>query len=183
MGADPAPTVRVWDRVVRVLHWALVAAVVLSAITAFAPIDAHQPAGYAALAIVLLRVLWGGMGSRHARFTAFVRGPGATWRYVRALLCRHAPRHLGHNPLGAWMVVALIACVSALALTGWLYTTDAFWGSEVVEDLHRACAWLLLGLVVAHVAGVIFTSLRQRENLVAAMWSGRKRAPREYDID
>ncbi len=80
------------------------------------------------------------------------------------------------------MIAALLACVAGLALTGWLYTTDAWWGDAIVERVHRALAWALLGLVVAHVAGVIFTSLRQRENLVRAMLDGRKRAASRGDI-
>ena len=75
-----------------------------------------------------------------------------------------------------------MACVAGLALTGWLYTTDAFWGDETVEAVHLALAWGLLGLVVVHVAGVIFTSLRHRENLVASMVHGDKRAPEGDDI-
>ena len=183
MTAPPSsPTVRVWDRTVRVLHWSLVVAVALAAVGTVALFGAHQPAGYAALAIVVLRVLWGGLGNRYARFGQFVRAPRATLRYARAVLRRREPRCLGHNPLGGWMVVALMGCIAGLALTGWLYTTDAFFGDETVERAHRALAWALLGLVVAHLAGVAFTSLRQRENLVAAMFDGRKRAPAGDDI-
>ena len=80
------------------------------------------------------------------------------------------------------MVVPLMGCVIGLALTGWLYTTDAFFGDEAVETIHRGLASTLLGLVVVHVAGVLFTSLRHRENLVAAMSSGAKRAPAQDDI-
>jgi cytochrome b len=177
-----AVILRIWDRAVRALHWALVVAVALAAISTVALVGAHRPAGYVALAIVALRVLWGVVGSGYARFAQFVRTPRATLAYLRQLAAQREPRYLGHNPLGGWMVLALMACVSGLALTGWLYTTDAFWGSEAVEDAHRALAWLLLGLVLAHVGGVIFTSLRQRENLVAAMFSGVKRAPETHDI-
>ena len=179
---DAGSTLPVWDRAVRVLHWALVAAVALAAISTVLFVGAHRPAGYAALALVLVRVLWGLVGRGHARFAQFVRGPVATLRYAHRWLQRREPRHLGHNPLGAWMVLALMACVSGLALTGWLYTTDAFWGSEAVEVAHRALAWTLLALVALHIGGVIFTSLRHRENLVAAMLDGRKRAPAETDI-
>ena len=166
--------VRVWDRPVRVLHWALVLSLALSWLGTFAIAGAHQPLGYLALAIVLLRLLWGGIGSPYARFAQFVRGPRATWAYLAAVLQRREPRHLGHNPLGACMVLALLANVAGLGLTGWLYTTDRFWGDASVEQVHLALAWTLLGLVLLHVAGVLFTSLRQRENLVTAMFSGDK---------
>jgi len=173
---------RVWDRAVRALHWVLVGAVALSALGLVALFGVHQPAGYVALAAVVLRIVWGVRGSHYARFAQFVRGPRAAWRYARAVAAHSEPRHLGHNPLGAWMVLALMACVAGLALTGWLYTTDAYWGDETVEAVHLALAWGLLGLVVVHVAGVIFTSLRHRENLVASMVHGDKRAPEGDDI-
>ena len=166
--------VRVWDRLVRLLHWGLVLSLSLSWLGTFAIAGVHQPLGYLALAIALLRLLWGGIGSRYARFAQFVRGPRATWAYLFAVLQRREQRHLGHNPLGACMVLALLANVAGLALTGWLYTTDRFWGDATVETWHVALAWTLLGLVLLHVAGVLFTSLRQRENLVAAMFSGNK---------
>jgi cytochrome b len=168
--------VRVWDRLVRVLHWGLVLSLMASWLGTFAVAGVHQPAGYLALAIVLLRLLWGAVGSRHARFAQFVRGPRATWAYLRAVLQRREPRHLGHNPLGACMVLALLANVAGLALSGWLYATDRFWGDATVEAWHVALAWTLLALVLLHLAGVLFTSLRQRENLVAAMFSGDKAA-------
>ncbi|MEP7099250.1 MAG: cytochrome b/b6 domain-containing protein [Burkholderiales bacterium] len=177
-----APKVRVWDRAVRVLHWTLVSSIGLSALGLVALGGVHQPAGYVALAAVLLRIVWGLRGSRYARFAQFVRGPRAALRYARAVVVGREPRFIGHNPLGGWMVVALMLCVIGLALTGWLYTSDAFFGDEIVETVHRALAWTLLGLVVAHVAGVLFTGLRHRENLVAAMFSGAKRAPAQDDM-
>jgi len=182
MRDEPAPPIRVWDRAVRVLHWTLVGSVALSALGLVALGGVHQPAGYVALAVVLLRIVWGVLGSRYARFAQFVRGPRASLRYARAVASGREPRFVGHNPLGGWMVVALMLCVIGLALTGWLYTTDAFFGDETVERVHRALAWTLLGLVVVHVAGVLFTSLRHRENLIVAMFSGAKRAPAPDDI-
>jgi cytochrome b len=179
--AAPA-TIRVWDAPVRVLHWTLAVSVAFSALGLVMLFGVHEPAGYVALAAVLARALWGVVGTRFARFTQFMRGPRASWRYAGSVLQRREPRHLGHNPLGGWMVVALMLCVAGLALTGWLYTTDALYADETVERVHRALAWALLGLVVTHVGGVIFTSLRHRENLVAAMFSGRKRAPGPTDI-
>lgn len=178
----PAEVVRVWDIAVRVLHWTLVGSVTLAALGLVALFGVHQPAGYVALASVLVRLVWGVVGSGYARFAQFVHGPRVTARYARDVSRGHAPRFVGHNPLGGWMVLALLACVAGLALTGWLYTTDAGWGNETVEAVHRALAWALLGLVVGHVAGVMFTGWRHRENLVASMWHGLKRAPRDTDI-
>jgi cytochrome b len=181
-GRPVPPTVPVWDLAVRGLHWTLVGAVALSALGTVAWFGMHQPAGYVALAAVLARVAWAGAGGRHARAGRLVRGPRATLRYACAVAARRAPRHLGHNPLGGWMAVALMLCVAGLAFTGWLYTSDAFWGDETVERLHRALAWMLLALVLAHVAGAILTGRRHHENLVASMLTGRKRAPSGDDI-
>lgn len=182
MSRPVAPVVKVWDRPVRALHWTLVGAVALGWITTFVWFGAHQPVGWIALAAVVLRFAWGLVGSRYARFAQFVRAPRATLGYLRRMWRGSAPRHLGHNPLGAWMIVALLLCVLALCLTGWLYTTDALWGDATVEVLHRGFAWALLGLIVMHVAGVIFTSLRQCENLVGSMLNGEKRAPLDDDV-
>ena len=180
--SDVKTTLRVWDRAVRVLHWTLVVSVSLSALGLVALFGVHQPAGYVALAAVLVRFAWGAFGSHYARFAQFVRGPRAALRYARDVAARREPRFIGHNPLGGWMVVALMLCVTGLALTGWLYTTDAFFGDETVERVHLSLAWTLLVLVVAHIAGVIFTSLRHRENLIASMFSGTKRAAQHDDI-
>lgn len=185
-GQAPSRT-RVWDGVVRTLHWSLVLSVALAALTTLGwGSDLHQAAGYTAVVVVVLRLLWpwvGGARARHARLRSFVKAPRATLGYLRLVLARREPRHLGHNPLGGWMIVALLATVAALAATGWLYTTDAFWGDQAVERIHAALAWWLLALVIGHLAGVAYTSFRQRENLVAAMFSGRKRAAAPADID
>ena len=170
-------TVAVWDRLVRVLHWGLLLALIVSWLGTFAWPGVHQPAGYVALALVALRLLWGFAGGRYARFGQFVRGPRATRAYALAVLRRREPRHVGHNPLGAWMILALLGCVCALALTGWLYTSDRYWGDERVEWLHLALAWGLLALALLHVAGVLYTGWRQRESLLLAMLTGRKRCP------
>jgi len=167
--------VPVWDALVRSLHWLLAAAVAAAWITGhwFHPL--HHALGYGAAAIVAVRIPWGVWGSRHARFADFVHGPRATWRYARALMRGQAPRHLGHNPLGGWMIVALLVCVALTSLTGFLYTTDWLWGYAWLEALHAALAWLLATLVAGHLCGVLAMSRVEGENLVAGMWTGRKR--------
>ena len=91
------------------------------------------------------------------------------------MLARREPRYLGHNPLGGWMIVALLLMVGLVGASGWLYTTDRFWGVAWVEELHEQLSNLLLILVALHVAGVLYASYRHRENLIAAMIHGRKR--------
>ncbi|MEP7303187.1 MAG: cytochrome b/b6 domain-containing protein [Caldimonas sp.] len=174
-------TRRVWDPTLRALHGALAAAFGLGwATTEW--VRRLAPGGrLCGAAIVVARMAWGFAGPRYARFAQFVRGPRATLGYALRVLAGREPRHLGHNPLGAWMVLALFACIAALALTGWLYTSDRFWGDETVESVHVALAWATLALVALHVAGVALASVRHRENLIAAMFTGRKQDAAEGD--
>lgn len=176
----------VWDALVRVLHWTLAAAVATCWISGhWPPHDfdtVHHVAGYIAAAALALRLAWGVVGGRYARLAQFVRGPRAVLAYARAMRAGREPRYIGHNPLGGWMVVALWSVVALLALSGWLYTTDWLWGYGWLYDLHAALAWLVAALVAAHVGGVLVTGRRHRENLVAAMFGGRKRAPADGDI-
>lgn len=169
----------VWDPLVRIGHWLLVASVVAAWFTRHGGGAWHEWIGYAALAIVVVRLVWGFIGSRHARFGNFIVGPRKTLRYAFQMVCGDEPRYLGHNPLGAWMIVALIVTVLVVTGSGWLYTTDRFWGIAWVETLHSNATDVLIVLVMLHVAGVLYPSWRHRENLVAAMLHGRKRAETE----
>jgi cytochrome b len=178
----------VWDAPVRVLHATVVASFVLcwaSTVQAFAAIGPwHEPSGWFGLAAVALRVAWGFVApGRHARLASFVHGPRTVLAYARRVAQGRAPRHIGHNPLGGWMAVALWACIALLALSGWLYSTDAFFGDAAVEAVHEAIAWAMGVLVLLHVAGAVITGRQHGENLVAAMWHGRKRAPQPGDTD
>lgn len=164
----------VWDLPVRVLHWLLVAAIAAAWITSSRTGQAHEYIGYVAAATVLARLAWGFVGSPHARFSQFVRAARPTLGYLRQVISGTAPRYLGHNPLGGWMVIALLACVAMLALTGWLATTDLLWGYAWPVRIHAGFGWLLLGLAGLHIAGVLFTSWQHRENLVRAMFTGTK---------
>ncbi|HEX8740043.1 MAG TPA: cytochrome b/b6 domain-containing protein [Casimicrobiaceae bacterium] len=169
-------TVRVWDPLVRIFHWSLVAAF----FGAYALGDdggvLHQALGYTVLGLVGFRLVWGIVGGRYARFACFVPSPRRLAAYVKDVVAHREARYLGHNPAGAAMIVALLVAIVGTGVTGWLLTTDAFWGNETMADIHEALANGTLGLVGFHVAGVVFSSLRHRENLVRAMFSGRKRA-------
>jgi len=168
--------IKVWDPVVRVLHWSLVALFVVAWQSPLRSDLVHEWSGYACLMIVTARVLWGMWGGPHARFSAFLRSPSATARYVRALAGGRAPRYAGHNPLGGWMIVALLATMAVVCVTGWMFTTDRFWGVAWVRTTHDLGTDILLGLIAVHIFGNAAMSILHRENLIAAMWHGRKRA-------
>ncbi len=166
--------VKVWDAPVRILHWALVCCVGAAWWTGSAIGPLHDYLGYGVAAIVLTRLAWGFAGSPYARFGQFVLPLAASWAYLRQAARGRAPRHLGHNPLGGWMVVALLSCLGLLVLSGWGLTTDLLWGYSWPVLVHLVLAWLLVALVVLHIAGVFFTSWQHRENLVGAMITGLK---------
>lgn len=168
--------VKVWDLFVRLYHWSQAALIAAAWITAGEVKWLHERIGYAIMVLVVLRILWGLVGPRHARFTDFLRSPRAVLAYLADLLRGRARRYLGHNPAGGAMIVALLAAILGTGMTGWLLTTDAWFGSDGMEELHESLAELILVLVALHVAGVIFESLRHRENLVRSMITGRKRA-------
>ena len=119
---------RVWDRVVRGFHWVLVPSFATAWLTRHSSEDIHHWAGYAAAALVALRLVWGFLGTPYARFSQFVRGPATVLGYLSAMLSGREARYIGHNPAGGAMVVALLGVMSATALTGWLMTTDAYFG-------------------------------------------------------
>lgn len=167
---------RVWDRPVRLLHWLLVAAIAGAWWSSSRTGPVHEWIGYLAAGVIAARLLWGCAGGTHARFADFVKPPRAVIAYLRLVAASKAPRYLGHNPAGGAMVLALLACVALVALSGWAATTDLLWGYAWPVLVHTALAWLLVGLIALHLAGVAFTSWQHRENLVAAMLTGDKPA-------
>ena len=168
-------TIRVWDPLVRALHWTLVACVLGNLLNESGE-TLHRALGYTASGVVLARLVWGFVGPRHARFADWFPTPARLLPYLRALLQGRAPRHIGHNPAGAVMMLALLTLVLGLGATGYLMTTDAFFGEDWLEEIHEALADVLVGAVALHVAAALFESWRHRENLVASMLHGRKRA-------
>lgn len=172
----PEGTIKVWDPFIRVFHWSLVALFAAAYLTSEMWERGHIVIGYAIAVLLTLRVVWGFIGTRYARFSNFVRGPRAVFTYLRDDLQGRAPRHIGHNPAGGAMIVALIAVLLATCTTGYLMTTEAYWGSKWLEEAHELFANATVGLVALHVLGVLLSSLLHGENLVRAMITGRKRA-------
>lgn len=177
--AERAPErvrVLVWDAPVRVFHWLMVLAFAGAWLTAESERWrlVHVTLGYTTAALVAFRLVWGLLGTRHARFAQFVRGPAAVLRYLGSLLRGRPEHHTGHNPAGAVAIVLLLALAAAVALTGWASYQEL--GGHWLEEVHEGAANAMLALVGVHVAAVAISSWLHRENLVAAMLTGRKAA-------
>ncbi|MGS1121599.1 cytochrome b/b6 domain-containing protein [Rhodanobacter sp. UC4436_H3] len=167
--------VKVWDPLVRLFHWSLAGLFLANFFTEDGEL-VHRGIGYAVLALLAVRFVWGWVGTRHARFADWVPGPRRLRDYLRERLAGRSRRQLGHNPAAAVMILALLVGVLLVGVTGWLQTTDRFFGEGWLEELHEALAYGVLGLVVLHVLAAVGESVHYGENLVAAMIHGRKRA-------
>lgn len=189
--SDTGGEVRVWDPLVRTFHWSLVLSFTLAYVSGEGEVlNLHVWTSYLVGGLILFRLLWGVVGTRHARFSDFVQPPARILAYARDLLRGKAQRYLGHNPLGGAMVIALLIMLSLATLTGlmlygaedgagplagWMQGTGQDAG-EWLEELHEFTSHVALALVVVHIAGVLVSSLVHRENLIRAMITGRKRA-------
>jgi len=134
----------------------------------------HRYIGYAAGALVVLRLVWGLFGPRHASLAAMAASARELPAYLKTQFSRHGRYYVGHNPAGAWMALTLWLLVLIIVITGWMLQLERFWGDEMLETLHSGSAYVLGSLVVIHVMGAVATSVRNRENLVKAMITGRK---------
>lgn len=177
----PSPTgpksVRVWDPLVRLIHWGVAAGVLLNATVIEEESAAHELIGYIVVILVALRLVWGLVGTPHARFAAFPPNPVAAMRHLWGLLRGENGLHLSHNPAGALMVYNLWATLIGMGVSGYMMTTPRFFGMEWVEEMHEAIfTWLMIS-VALHLAGVLLDTALTRVNLVRAMIDGRKRLP------
>ena len=169
-------TAPVWDPLVRIFHWSLAIAFTVAWLSGEELRRVHLIAGYAIVGLVAFRLVWGVIGTTHARFSDFIYRPSTVIGYLIDAVRMRAKRYVGHNPAGGAMVIALLAMLSATCGTGVMMTTDAFWGVEWVEAVHEAAVNVMLILIGLHLAGVAAASVEHRENLVRAMFIGRKRA-------
>ena len=200
--------VKIWDPLVRIFHWSLVATFAIAYLTGDEESRLHELAGYVVLGLVAMRIVWGFVGTRYARFRDFVYRPSTVAAYAKSMLAGKPKRYLGHNPLGGAMIVALLVALLATGATG-LAAQQAQEGSQTVATITaRVAAWtpdivaravadddedghggkqegvwgemheffanLTLVLVGLHIGGVLLGSLAHRENLVRAMFTGRK---------
>ena len=170
----PVQAIPVWDRFVRVFHWSLVGCVLVNFFVIDDGKTLHQWLGYGASALVFARIVWGFVGSEHARFADFFPTPARVRRHLRRLLAGEHDDHAGHNPVAALMIFALLTLVLSLGVTGFMQTLDAFWGEEWLQELHEVLASTLIGLTGLHVLAAIVMSRIERINLIGAMITGVK---------
>ena len=173
---SPVDKVLVWDAPVRVFHWLTVLSFAGAWLTAESERWrlVHVTLGYTLAGLVVFRIVWGLVGTRHARFASFVRGPAAIAAYLRGMLHGRPESHAGHNPAGALAIVALLGLAGVVTATGWASYTEL--GGEGLKELHEAVASLMLGIVGIHIAGVLLASWLHGGNLIGAMLTGRKPA-------
>jgi len=183
----------VWDGFVRCFHWTLVLLFTLSVITGELGgglIDWHMRSGFAILALVIFRILWGFVGGEYARFGSFLGNPVRAIKYAKGLLGKSHEHVIGHNPVGGWMVLVLLILLATqaglglfsndeIATTGPLarYVSDET--SLILMSRHRVLGKILLVLVGVHIAAVLFHLFVKKENLVRAMFHGNKELPPE----
>lgn len=165
---------RVWDPFVRIFHWLIVGLFGANALFTSPKQDLHHYIGYTVAGLVAARVLWGVIGTKHARFSDFPPSPSGALTQLSDMANGRRHAHIGHSPLGALMIYNLLATLLVIAGSGWLMTTDAYWGVAWPKEVHEAAVnWAEIS-VAAHVAAVVFESRRLRVNLARAMITGKK---------
>ena len=173
--AAGAASIVVWDPFVRVFHWTVVTGCVVNLFILTDGGLVHRIIGYVIAAVLTARIVWGFVGTRYARFSDFAPTPARLRAYLADLVRRQEKRHLGHNPLGAVMMLVLMALLAAVSVTGWMLGLDQFWGVGWVLSLHEGIANTILILALFHAVGALVEGWRHRENLVWSMITGRKR--------
>lgn len=187
MTTGPQRTIRVWDLPTRVFHWCLpVALIVLFVSADLYAMEVHALAGEAVLALVLFRLAWGFVGSQTARFRDFVVGP----RGIADYLAGHEPKSLGHNPVGALMVLALLAALLVLAVSGLFADDGIFYSGPLagrignaqavrIGELHAAGAYAVAALAGAHILATLWHLVCRKRNLITPMLTGRTQTKRD----
>jgi cytochrome b len=180
--------VKVWDLPTRLFHWMLVVSFFTAYLTEDDYLSIHTKAGYTIIGLLCFRIMWGFIGTKHARFRDFVVPPKAALIYLKQSSKNEAPTYLGHNPAGGLMIIALLVCLTLTTMTGLAtYATEEARGPlvalmdltpnyifDATEDVHEFFANLTLALIAFHLLGVLVGSLYHKEDLVQAMVTGYK---------
>ena len=175
--SQPSKTkqVRVWDILVRITHWAVAIGVIANLLFTEDGSDLHAYVGYTVVGLVVIRLLWGFVGTRYARFSSFFPTPLRIKRHLSALSVRRIDKqHLGHNPLAAIMMLSLWAAIIGLGITGYLMESGMMGNEDFLEEVHELLANSLYLLVPLHVIAALVMSYWQRQNLIKAMITGNK---------
>jgi len=187
--AEETGRVKVWDWPVRLFHWMLVVLVAFSWWSGEEHcMEWHRLSGYAILGLLVFRIYWGFAGSRTARFASFVHAPSRVADYARTLTSRTGEGSDGHNPVGGWNVVAMLAMLAAMVGAG-LFAVDVdgfesgplaafvtFEQGRVAAEWHEIIFNAILVIVALHVLAVIFYHVWKRQNLIGAMIHGRRKS-------
>ena len=185
---DSHKKIKVWDWPTRLFHWLLVIAVSGAWISSFREywLMEHVWFGHAVIGLLVFRIVWGWIGNGFARFREFLTGPQIVWEYAKLRWRNEAPRKLGHNPLAAWMMVALLLVLLGITLTGAVTLAGEEWIGPLTQyfnlsegrfakSIHVWLSYALLCLITLHILAAIIDSVSHRENLIKAMFSGFKR--------
>ena len=190
---DDTLSIKVWDLPTRIFHWSLVVLALLAWITSEADgalFRTHLWTGYGVMGLIVFRLIWGFIGTRHPRFSKFIHPWPVVRKHLRDLLSQSPAPSLGHTPAGGWMIAALLAMMVALVATGLFAGDDgesgplvhwvAPWLADGLGELHEALNSFLWTLVLFHVGTVFIVSHLTRDNLIAAMRTGRKANPERF---
>ncbi|MEA3193155.1 MAG: hypothetical protein QOD26_1488 [Betaproteobacteria bacterium] len=165
--------VRVWDPLVRTIHWGVATLIVIELFNEAGANPWHRYLGYLTAALVVVRLAWGCGDRGYASLTVMAASARKALRYLR----QAGARSPGHTPPGALMAFTLWALVLLVAVTGWMQGLDAFWGEEWLQQLHEALAYALAACACVHIVAAIATSYAQRVNLIKSMITGDKSLP------
>ena len=167
--------VKVWDILVRFTHWTVAAGIIANLLFTEDGSDLHVYVGYTVVGLVVLRLLWGLVGTRYARFTNFFPTPTRLKAHLSNLSIRRVDeQHLGHNPLAAIMMLSLWAVIIGLGITGYLMESEIIGNKDLLEEAHELLANSLYLLVPLHIIAAIAMSYWQRQNLIKSMITGKK---------
>lgn len=191
MAGEPEPSQRlVWDLPLRIFHWLLVGSVTASWVTGqigSSVRQLHMWLGFWMLGLLIFRLIWGVVGTRHSRFASFIPTPASVWHYARDLVKGESSQSIGHNPVGSLMVFMMLALLTTQAVSGLFVDDDIFFAgpfahtvsgntADFFEGLHHSVVDWIVVLAILHVAAVLYHTVRIKEPLIRAMFSGKKSA-------
>lgn len=182
---DNKKSVTVWDPFVRVFHWSLAFFFFLVYITEDDWMTIHSYAGYTLISLITFRIIWGLLGTHHARFSNFVTSFRNVKAYLKQILSGNEKHYVGHNPAGGLMIIILLICIFLTTFSGMsVFATEGYgpfattfisqWPEDFLEGIHEFCANLTVLMVIVHICGVLVSSLLHKENLIKSMITGKK---------